>query len=151
MRRVSGSVTFNGRVAYCPQSAWIMNATVRENVLFGRPYDERRYWKVIEEACLLRECNDSLCVRWDRGTDSLTPGLPADYEMLPSGDMTEIGEKGISQSARYPSTIGSIILTLASFPDLSGGQKQRVNIARALYFDADVVLFDDPLSAVDAQ
>jgi ABC-type transport system involved in cytochrome bd biosynthesis fused ATPase/permease subunit len=42
MRRVSGSVTFNGRVAYCPQSAWIMNATVRENVLF-------------EEACLLRE------------------------------------------------------------------------------------------------
>jgi ATP-binding cassette subfamily C (CFTR/MRP) protein 1 len=33
---------------------------------------------------------------------------------------------------------------------LSGGQKQRVNIARALYFDADIVLFDDPLSAVDA-
>jgi ATP-binding cassette subfamily C (CFTR/MRP) protein 1 len=34
--------------------------------------------------------------------------------------------------------------------DLSGGQKQRVNIARALYFDADIVLFDDPMSAVDA-
>lgn len=45
--------------------------------------------------------------------------------MLPDGDMTEIGEKGIT---------------------LSGGQKQRVNIARALYFDADVTLFDDPLS-----
>lgn len=45
--------------------------------------------------------------------------------MLPDGDMTEIGEKGIT---------------------LSGGQKQRVNIARALYFDADITLFDDPLS-----
>ena len=43
--------------------------------------------------------------------------------------MTEIGERGVT---------------------LSGGQKQRINIARALYFNADVVCLDDPLSAVDA-
>jgi ATP-binding cassette, subfamily C (CFTR/MRP), member 1 len=49
--------------------------------------------------------------------------------MLPNGDQTEIGERGIT---------------------ISGGQKQRLNIARALYFDADIVLMDDPLSAVDA-
>lgn len=49
--------------------------------------------------------------------------------MLPHGDQTEIGERGIN---------------------ISGGQKQRLNIARAIYFDADVVLMDDPLSAVDA-
>lgn len=49
--------------------------------------------------------------------------------MLPSHDMTEIGERGIT---------------------ISGGQKQRLNIARAIYFDADIVLMDDPLSAVDA-
>lgn len=49
--------------------------------------------------------------------------------MLPNGDQTEIGERGIT---------------------ISGGQKQRLNIARAIYFDADVVLMDDPLSAVDA-
>lgn len=49
--------------------------------------------------------------------------------MLPEGDATEIGERGIT---------------------VSGGQKQRLNIARAIYFDADIVLMDDPLSAVDA-
>lgn len=49
--------------------------------------------------------------------------------MLPNGDATEIGEKGIT---------------------ISGGQKQRLNIARAIYYDADIVLMDDPLSAVDA-
>lgn len=73
--------------------------------------------------------------------------------MLPSGDMTEIGEKGISEfslshSQRNPSTRRADFLPFLS--DLSGGQKQRCNIARALYFDADVILFDDPLSAVDA-
>lgn len=49
--------------------------------------------------------------------------------MLPNGDATEIGERGIT---------------------ISGGQKQRLNIARAIYFDADIILMDDPLSAVDA-
>lgn len=106
MRVKSGSLSFSGKVAYCPQTAWIMNATVRDNILFGQPWDEARYWKVIEQAC-----------------------LGPDLKVLGDGDATEIGEKGIN---------------------LSGGQKQRVNIARALYFNADVVIFDDPLSAVDA-
>lgn len=55
--------------------------------------------------------------------------LQPDLDMLPNNDMTEVGEKGIT---------------------ISGGQKQRLNIARAIYFDADIVLMDDPLSAVDA-
>ncbi|KNC82656.1 hypothetical protein SARC_05056 [Sphaeroforma arctica JP610] len=49
--------------------------------------------------------------------------------MLDDGDQTEIGEKGIN---------------------LSGGQKQRISLARALYQEADIYIFDDPLSAVDA-
>lgn len=106
MKTLSGSVTFGGRVGYCPQQAWIQNATVKNNILFGQPYDEIRYQKAIFDSC-----------------------LTSDLDMLPHGDMTEIGEKGIT---------------------LSGGQKQRVNIARALYFNADVTLFDDPLSAVDS-
>ncbi|PRQ31617.1 putative xenobiotic-transporting ATPase [Rosa chinensis] len=55
--------------------------------------------------------------------------LKKDLEILSFGDQTVIGERGIN---------------------LSGGQKQRIQIARALYQDADIYLFDDPLSAVDA-
>ena len=56
--------------------------------------------------------------------------LSRDIELLESGDQTEIGERGVN---------------------LSGGQKQRVSIARAVYEDADVYLFDDPLSALDSE
>lgn len=49
--------------------------------------------------------------------------------MLPHGDATEVGERGIT---------------------LSGGQRQRINICRAIYCDSDIVIFDDPLSALDA-
>lgn len=52
-----------------------MNGTVRSNVLFGREFDEHRYWEVIRAASLL-----------------------ADLDQLPAGDMTEIGEKGITLS-----------------------------------------------------
>ena len=55
--------------------------------------------------------------------------LQPDLEALIGGDMTEIGEKGIN---------------------LSGGQRARINIARALYNNKDIYIFDDPLSALDA-
>lgn len=52
MRLTSGTVTQGGTMAYCPQYAWIQNATVRENILFGRPYDKPWYDRVVE-ACAL--------------------------------------------------------------------------------------------------
>lgn len=106
MRKTSGKVRMSGSRAFCPQYAWIQNASLKENVLFGKPYKSRWYNEVID-ACALRP----------------------DLGILPAGDLTEIGERGIT---------------------LSGGQKQRLNIARAIYFDADIILMDDPLSAVDA-
>lgn len=75
----------------------MISTTVRENITFGRGFDEERYWEAVRVAC-----------------------LQSDLDMLPSGDLTEVGEKGIS---------------------LSGGQKQRINIARAVYNGADIVLF----------
>ncbi|XP_038161331.1 canalicular multispecific organic anion transporter 2 isoform X2 [Cyprinodon tularosa] len=106
MEKQEGEVSVRGSVAYVPQQAWIQNATLRDNILFGNSFNEQKYHRVLD-AC------------------ALTP----DLEVLPGGDMTEIGEKGIN---------------------LSGGQRQRVSLARALYSNADVYLLDDPLSAVDA-
>ncbi|XP_037318939.2 ATP-binding cassette sub-family C member 3 isoform X1 [Pungitius pungitius] len=106
VEKLEGEVSIRGSVAYVPQQAWIQNASLRDNILFGKPYNEQKY------CCVLETC-------------ALTP----DLEVLPGGDMTEIGEKGIN---------------------LSGGQRQRVSLARALYSDTDIYLLDDPLSAVDA-
>nr|XP_045238503.1 multidrug resistance-associated protein 1 [Macaca fascicularis] len=106
MDKVEGHVAIKGSVAYVPQQAWIQNDSLQENILFGCQLEEPYYRSVIQ-ACAL---------------------LP-DLEILPSGDRTEIGEKGVN---------------------LSGGQKQRVSLARAVYCNADIYLFDDPLSAVDA-
>jgi ATP-binding cassette, subfamily C (CFTR/MRP), member 1 len=106
MRQTGGVMQFAADKAYCPQYAWIQNASVRDNITFGKPFNQQLYSDVVH-ACAL---------------------LP-DFELLPHGDMTEIGERGVT---------------------LSGGQKQRINIARAIYSDAGIVLLDDPLSAVDA-
>ncbi|ESN96339.1 hypothetical protein HELRODRAFT_189203 [Helobdella robusta] len=104
--RVSGHVKIKGRLGYVPQQAWIINASLRDNILLGETYDEEKFNEVVN-ACALAE----------------------DILQLPAGDLTQIGEKGIN---------------------LSGGQKQRVSLARSIYQDCDVYLFDDPLSAVDS-
>jgi len=106
MNHVKGNVKFNGKIAYVPQSAWLMNNSLKNNVLFGSEYDEDFYNYVLD-ICELRP----------------------DIAILQGKDETEIGEKGIN---------------------LSGGQKQRVSIARAVYYDADIYLIDDALSALDA-
>ncbi|KAI8318339.1 hypothetical protein GQ54DRAFT_341905 [Martensiomyces pterosporus] len=75
MRRERGQVVVHGNVAYAPQQPWIMNATLRDNILFGLKYNEEFYNRVID-ACALRP----------------------DLDILAAGDMTEIGEKGINLS-----------------------------------------------------
>ncbi|KAF9510628.1 hypothetical protein BS47DRAFT_1395829 [Hydnum rufescens UP504] len=52
MRRTEGEVIFGGSVSYAAQSAWIQSCSVRDNILFGREFDEEKYWKVIYDASL---------------------------------------------------------------------------------------------------
>ncbi|XP_046866471.1 ATP-binding cassette sub-family C member Sur [Drosophila willistoni] len=95
----------NCTISYVPQEPWLLNDTIRENILFGESFRPKRYDFVLD-ACALKP----------------------DIELMPTGDFTIIGERGIN---------------------LSGGQRQRVAIARAIYSSANVVIMDDPLSSLD--
>ncbi|CAG2164137.1 unnamed protein product [Oppiella nova] len=100
-----GNIHITGTVSYASQESWIFNDNIINNILFGMNYDECRYKRIIE-VCALEK----------------------DLQVLPFGDKTLVGEKGVQ---------------------LSCGQKARINLARALYRNTDIVLMDDPLSAVD--
>jgi len=99
-------IIINGDMSQVPQQSWILNTTVKKNILFGQEFDQKKYKDVLKYSC-----------------------LKSDLDILINKDETEIGEKGVN---------------------LSGGQKARVSLARALYKNSDIYLFDDPLSAVDA-
>ncbi|KAG1715012.1 Multidrug resistance-associated protein 4 [Nymphon striatum] len=103
----TGSVKVRGKIAYACQQSWIFSDTIKNNIIFGSKYNEKRYKEIIDACCLSKDINN-----------------------MPNGDETVVGERGIR---------------------LSGGQRARVSLARALYYDADIYLLDDPLSAVDVK
>ncbi|WRT69551.1 uncharacterized protein IL334_006538 [Kwoniella shivajii] len=108
VRQIDGQVLFGGSVSYVPQQAWVQSGTIRDNITFSA---------------------DPACVDIARVNQIIDAcGLRPDVAMWPDGDLTKIGERGIT---------------------LSGGQRQRICIARAAYEESDIVLLDDPLSAVD--
>jgi ATP-binding cassette subfamily C (CFTR/MRP) protein 4 len=71
----SGEVQRKGSIVYVPQTAWVFSGSVKENILFSKPYDEKRYKETLE-AC----------------------DLAKDIERLPNGDDTTLGERGASLS-----------------------------------------------------
>ena len=121
-------MTVTAKIPIVPQKAWIFNATLRENVLFGLDYDETRYKEALRVSCLVHDVN-----KMDYGDQTVGPAR--DFLCMFSFFfalliyLQELGAKGVN---------------------LSGGQKQRVSIARAVYADADLYLLDDCLSALDA-
>ncbi|KAM4554977.1 ATP-binding cassette sub-family C member 5 isoform 2-T2 [Odontesthes bonariensis] len=75
MTLLEGKVAASGGFAYVSQQAWILNDSLKENILFGNEYDSDKYNAVLEASCLL-----------------------PDLAELPFGDMTEIGERGANLS-----------------------------------------------------
>ncbi len=75
MLKLNGSINTVGSFAYVPQRAWIQNLTFRDNILFGRKYEEKYYNRVVDGCALVSDLKD-----------------------FPAGDLTEIGENGINLS-----------------------------------------------------
>lgn len=100
---------WQNRIAHVPQSIFLADTTLAENIAFGVPRDE---------------------IDMDRLRRSAEQAKIDDFiETLPSGYETVTGERGVR---------------------LSGGQRQRIGIARALYKEADVLIFDEATSALDS-
>lgn len=84
-------------ISYAAQTPWLQHQTIKENILFGNPYDEARYNEVVECCALL-----------------------PDFQILEDGDETEIGARGVSlsggQKARYvfPSHCASILYIIST-------------------------------------
>ena len=81
--KINGEVIIHGTTAYVAQQAWVMNASVKENITFGHRWDPHFYDRTIK-ACALLE----------------------DFKTLPDGDRTEVGERGISLSGGQKARLG---------------------------------------------
>lgn len=110
-------------VAFVAQIPWIENATIKDNILFGLPFDRDRYRKVLSSCALIK-----------------------DLEMLPDGELTDIGANGYVLGIARPDGIADMWPRI----NLSGGQRWRITFARALYSRAGILVLDDIFSAVDA-
>ncbi len=97
-------------IAHVPQSIFLADATITENIAFGVPLDKIDHSRVKNAAQQAQIANT--------------------IESWPEKFNTYVGERGIR---------------------LSGGQRQRIGIARALYKEADVIIFDEATSALDSQ
>jgi ATP-binding cassette, subfamily C (CFTR/MRP), member 4 len=103
-----GTLTRNySSLSYASQDPFLMDGTVRENIVMGEIFRPEWYDRVVNAT-----------------------GLSVDFKQFRNEDQTIVGDRGVQ---------------------CSGGQRARIGLARAIYRDADVLVCDDPLSAVDAK
>ena len=72
---VSGSISVNGSIAYASQEPWSFNSSVADNILFGKPFEAKKFHEVIHVCAMSK-----------------------DLKQLPFGDKTLVGERGVSLS-----------------------------------------------------
>jgi len=78
MKLIQGDFKVQGSVSYVPQEAWLLNMSLRDNIVFGSEYDVKAYAKTIKVCALTR-----------------------DIDLMSDGDRTEIGERGLISSQLY--------------------------------------------------
>jgi ATP-binding cassette subfamily B protein len=106
---LSNHKAWQKHIAHVPQTIFLSDASIAENIAMGAPGGEIKMERV------------RLVARQARIADTI--------EAWPDGYETSVGERGVK---------------------LSGGQRQRIGIARALYKQADVIIFDEATSALDS-
>ncbi len=112
-------------IAYAAQESWVLAGSIKENILFGSPYEKERYDKVIYQC-----------------------GLEPDIKLFAAGDDTELGEKGLTASGGQK--VGADCSQRCEFSAYKFALSQaRIGLARAVYSKAAIVLLDDVLSALD--
>ena len=99
---------WQSNIAHVPQSIYLADTTILENIAFGVPYTEIDLERVYKAARMSK--------------------IDQTINLLENKYLTHVGERGVR---------------------LSGGQRQRIGIARALYKQADVIVFDEATSALD--
>lgn len=113
-------------VAYCSQSAWLLGASIRENITFGEAWDQARYDAVVQ-ACQ----------------------LAVDFANFDLGDATEVSDHPFCHGVRRLLTSRGRKVGEKGV-SCSGGQRARIALARSIYSRSKTILLDDVLSAVDA-
>ncbi|KAG0242901.1 hypothetical protein BGW41_003301, partial [Actinomortierella wolfii] len=127
----SGHLVRGAAMSFAPQQAWIQNATVRDNILFGLPYDQQRYTRT------LRACQ-----------------LEKDMASLAKGDLTELGERGVNlsggQKARVSLARAVYFQTSTNATsDVDGNVDRGEKTLLHPRATEATIIMDDPLAAVD--
>ncbi|KAF9124551.1 hypothetical protein BGW39_008121 [Mortierella sp. 14UC] len=98
MTQSSGHIIRGSAISYASQTPWIQNATIRDNILFDQPFDEKLYWRVVRACCLVQDLDSFL-----------------------AGDLTEIGERGVNLSGGQKARLSLARSVYFNASSVSGG------------------------------
>lgn len=158
MDKLSGRVNTYGTIAYVSQQAWIQNASLQDNILFGSPLNRKRYNQVVA-ACALKPDIEMLpgmernrrslckCKRSHQFANMYTFQVVTQLKSVKRASIYLEDKSNVILEMFYKQMNFELLNRFISFYLL---HTAGISLARAVYSNADIFLLDDPLSAVDS-